>query len=83
MDLATSITETNLAARKVYGADAWIGVARSVAFGNDDNLIIVQGARQTEIAADLCRTIQGATITTDSTEFMGKVTNSTHIAWRN
>ena len=50
------------AARKVYGADINISIARSPAFGNDDTMILVYGARRLAVAAGLARFVKGAQI---------------------
>lgn len=74
MSIATQIQALTASARKVHGADISIMVARAVAFGHDDNLILVQGKNHGEVAIDLVRVVgKGARITEEeSSEFMGK-----------
>lgn len=55
MSLANSIKTATETARKVYGNDIYILVARAVAFGNDDNLVIVQGEHHALVALDFAR----------------------------
>ncbi|MDP4573485.1 hypothetical protein Q8O96_30915 [Pseudomonas sp. LPH60] len=62
MSLANTITAINASAKKVYGSDIRILVARAVAFGNDDNLVIVSGKNHRAVAADLVRSTPGAKV---------------------
>lgn len=47
----------NKSARKVHGADVTVMVARAVAWGHDDNLILVSGRNHTRAAADIARAV--------------------------
>lgn len=67
MTVANSIKDINESARKFHGKDIFILVARAVAFGHDDNLIIVQGKKHAAAAADFARTIKGARVTQEET----------------
>lgn len=62
MNLANNITEINASAKKLHGQDISIVVARAVAFGNEDNLVIVSGKNRRAAAADFGRAIPGAKI---------------------
>ena len=77
----TTIQQTiavfNDAARKLFGADVNILVARAPAFGNDDVCFVVQGRRQTEVAHHLLRFMRGGKISENASEFMGTRTVST------
>lgn len=66
------IEALNKSARAVHGADISILVARAVAFGHDDNLILVRGRNHAQAAFDLIRVIgRGAKIgTAETTLFM-------------
>ncbi|RMX08527.1 hypothetical protein D8I35_05475 [Corticibacter populi] len=66
------IREINASARRAFGADISIMVARCKAWGNDDNCILVQGERHHDATAGFARTARGAKITADqSPGFMG------------
>lgn len=60
MSIADSIQSVTKLARKIHGADISIIVARSIAFGHTDNLILVMGKNHIAAAADLVRVIGGA-----------------------
>jgi len=49
-------------ARKLYGADINVLVARAPAFGNDDTCILVSGDRHAEAAAGLARVLRDARV---------------------
>lgn len=70
--LQESISEFNRSARKVFGSDVNVLVARAPSFGNDDVCFVVQGRRQAEVARDLLRFVRGGKISESSTEFMGQ-----------
>lgn len=68
----------NQSARKVHGADITVMVARAVAWGHDDNLILVSGRNHARAAADIARAVvsQGSkpVITEERTaDFLGSV----------
>lgn len=63
MSLANDISAINASAKKVHGADICIMVARAVAFGHADNLVIVSGANHRAAAADFARVVPGAKVT--------------------
>ena len=48
-----NLDNINKAAKKAFGNDMRISIARSVSFGHDDNLIIVSGKRHAEAAAGI------------------------------
>lgn len=79
--LQQNIASINESARRVFGVDISVLVARAVSFGNDDNLIIVKGVRQEEVAADIARTIRGAKIEKTQSKFMGSVIHGTTVQW--
>lgn len=59
-------------ARKLFGADIEIMVARCKAWGHDDSCIIVRGKRHLEAAAGLAKAVRGARLSIDtSPAFMG------------
>jgi hypothetical protein len=62
MSLANTITAINASAKKIHGSDISIVVARAVAFGNDDNLVIVSGKNHCAAAADLVSVTPGAKV---------------------
>lgn len=62
MSLANIIMAINASAKKVHGSDISILVARAVAFGNDDNLVIVSGKNHRAAAADLVLVTPGAKV---------------------
>lgn len=64
MTIQESIKSINGQARKVFGADTSILVARAPAFGNDDTCIIVSGKRHAEAAMGFA-TIKGAKLKTE------------------
>lgn len=74
MSLANTIQSLTASARKVHGSDISIMVARAIAFGNEDNLILVRGKNHLKVAADVARAVgKGAKITIEEgTEFMGR-----------
>lgn len=47
----------NRSARKAYGADIAIMVARAAAWGHEDNLILVSGRNHASAAADIARAV--------------------------
>ena len=55
--LAHDIQALNESARKVHGSDITIMVARAIAFGDDDNLIIVGGKNHHSAAVDIARSV--------------------------
>ena len=63
MTLANNIKAINESAKKVHGKDISIVVARCIAFGNDDNLVIVSGKNHKAAAKDFARVTPGAIIT--------------------
>jgi hypothetical protein len=83
MALADDIKALNESARKVHGSDISITVARSVAFGNDDNLILVMGKNHINAALDVVRAVgKGAKIAAEeSTEFMGRKTQYSSVSF--
>lgn len=76
-DLSTTISKFNESARKVFGSDIYVLVARAPAFGNKDVCFIVQGKRQTEVARYLLRFVRSGKISESAREFMGQRTVST------
>lgn len=54
MDIS-SIRALNASARRVHGADISIQIARAIAWGNDDTLILIHGDKHSEAAADIAR----------------------------
>lgn len=75
--LHETINNLNESARKVYGPDINVSVARAPAFGNDDICFIVHGLRQSEVALDLLRFVHRGEISQTSSEFMGHESIST------
>lgn len=75
--LQETIAGFNKSARKVFGSDVNVLVARAPAFGNDDVCFVVQGRRQAEVARDLLRFVRSGKISESATEFMGQRTVST------
>lgn len=65
--MSEAIKDATDRARKLYGADIRILVARSPAFGHDDTCILVQGRRHAEVAAGFARVMRGARIKTETT----------------
>lgn len=61
--LAQEIKTLGESARKVHGQDIYIMVARAIAFGNDNNLVIIQGKNHKAAALDFAKVMKGATIT--------------------
>ena len=66
MSLANSIKAINQKAKAVHGADLCIMVARCIAFGHTDNLVIVMGKNHRAAAADFVRVTPGAKVTEES-----------------
>lgn len=62
MSIAQEIKNVNIAARKVHGDDISLLVARCVAFGNDDNLVLVMGKNQKSAALDFAKTVKGSKV---------------------
>lgn len=70
--IADEITRLNAAARRVYGDDISIVVARAPAFGNRDTCYIVFGTAQADVALDLLRFVRNGKVRQPtSNEFMG------------
>lgn len=67
MSLTETIRSINESARKTFGSDVSILVARAKAWGNEDTCILVHGKRHAEAAKGFAH-IKGATVRTDSTE---------------
>ena len=64
--------ELNESARKAFGSDINIMVARCTAWGNDDNCVIVQGKAHLACASGFARTVRKAALATEtSAPFMG------------
>lgn len=82
LTIANTIAAMNNSAKKVFGSDINMIVARAPAFGNDDVCLIIQGRRQDEVAADLLRLLDGGKVGHNTTEFMGQTITSTVIEWR-
>lgn len=66
-----SVSNLNASARKVYGKDSEVMVARCPAFGSKDVCFVVRGANRGKIAIDLMRFMVGGKVTERSDEFMG------------
>jgi hypothetical protein len=62
MSLIQSLRDIKTSARKIYGQDIDILVCRAVAFGNDDNLLMITGKNHKACAADFAKTVKGAEI---------------------
>jgi hypothetical protein len=77
--LQQTISGFNESARKVFGSDVNVLVARAPAFGNEDVCFVVQGLRQAEVARDLLRFVRGGKISQSTTKFMGVTTTSTAV----
>lgn len=60
--MIAAIQAAQAAARKVFGADIRISVARSPAFGNDDVCVIVAGAEHAAAARSFARVVPSAKI---------------------
>lgn len=59
-------------ARKLFGADIEIMIARCRAWGHEDSCIIVRGKRHSDAAAGFAKVVRGAKLTVDaSPAFMG------------
>jgi hypothetical protein len=67
MSLDQDIRSINESARKTFGSDVSILVARAKAWGNEDTCILVHGKRHADAAKGFAR-IKGAKISTDATE---------------
>lgn len=65
------IAEFNESARKTFGHDVNVMVARAPSFGHDDVCLIVRGHRRMEVACNLLRFVSGGRISETSSEFMG------------
>lgn len=74
-----TITEFNKSARKVFGSDVTVLVARSPAFGDDDICFVVEGRRQNDVARDLLRFVRRGKISESTIEFMGERSISTTV----
>lgn len=70
--IAQDIKALNESARKVHGDDIHLLVCRAVAFGNDDNLVVVQGKNHKAAAMDFAKVIKGATVTEESARGSGE-----------
>ena len=75
MTIAKEIQALNVSAKKVHGQDISILVARAIAFGNDDNLILVMGKNHKAAATDVARMVKGAKVS-EETSTDGKVYSS-------
>ena len=59
-------------ARKLFGADILIMIARCKAWEHEDNCIIVRGQRHSDAAAGFAKSARGMKLTTEtSPAFMG------------
>ena len=56
--IAQDIAELNKSAKKIHGEDTNILVARAVAFGHDDNLILFTGTKHAQVAAEFAGTLK-------------------------
>lgn len=64
--------ELNESARKVFGKDINVMVARCKAWGNDDNCILIQGREHLACASGFVRAVRGAKVSSEtSPAFMG------------
>lgn len=61
MSMVNNIKSVNESAKKVHGDDICIMVARCIAFGHNDNLLIISGKKHKAAAMDLLKVIPGAT----------------------
>jgi len=62
MSIANNIKAINESAKKIHGNDISIMVARCVAFGYDDNKIIISGKNHKAAAKDFIRVTPNATV---------------------
>lgn len=62
MTIANNLKAVNEYAKKVHGKDICIMVARCIAMGHDDNLVIISGKNHHAAALDFVKTVKGATI---------------------
>jgi hypothetical protein len=76
-----TIQAANESARKVFGSDICIMIARCPAWGNDDVCAIVQGKRQVEAAAGFAKVVRGAKLQTSVSSFMGEEHRTTSVTW--
>lgn len=76
-----TIQAANDQARKVFGDDICIMVARCPAWGHDDVCAIVQGKRQVEAAAGFAKVVRSAKLHTSVSSFMGEEHRSTSVTW--
>jgi hypothetical protein len=68
---ADSIKKVNESAKKLFGSDISISVARCPAWGDQDTCILVSGKRHIEAASDFAR-LRGAMLSTAKSDgFMG------------
>lgn len=83
MTIANAISAANVSARKLFGADICIVVARSPAFGNDDVLVVVQGGRHAEAAAGFAGAVRGARLrrVNGTCFFTKKPVSHTEVQW--
>ena len=64
-------------ARKLFGADIEIMIARCKAWGNKDSCIIVRGKRHAEAAAGFARVIRNVKLSTQAVApFMGSAAST-------
>lgn len=62
-----AITAAVTSARKVFGADIEMMVARCPAWGNDDCCVLVHGARHAQAASAFALVVKGAAIEQQTT----------------
>ena len=76
-DIHGSVASLNEAARKIFGPDIHIAVARAPAYGDADVCFVVQGKHQEAVCLDLMRLVRSGKATRTASEFMGRTTHST------
>jgi hypothetical protein len=82
MNTSQVIEAFNSSAKKVFGADISVLVARSPAFGDNDFCFVVTGDRQGDVALALSRLVSDSKVSRDSTNFFGAVLTSTTVEGR-
>jgi hypothetical protein len=79
MNTRDEIVDFNNSARKAFGDDIRVQVARSPAFGHNDFCFIVSGRKQDDVADALLRFVMGGVITKENRIFMGLTRETTTV----
>lgn len=62
MSMTNTIADFNKAAKARHGSDIRVMVARAVAFGHDDNLVIISGKNHAQAAKEFASMVPGAVV---------------------